>query len=131
MAEAILRRISGGALDVESAGLQPKSEIHPLARQAMKNLFDIDMTGQYPKPLSHFIGRHFDFVITVCDNAAAACPVWPGPTERLDWTVEDPAAVEGDEANRQRAFDAAAQQLLTRLRLWMSLPAVRRVIETH
>jgi arsenate reductase len=125
MAEAILRHMGNGAIDVESAGTLPQPEIHPMARRAIKKLFDLDMQGQYPKTLDRFLGQRFDYVITVCDRAAESCPVFPGDPERIHWSFEDPAAVTGDEDQRQRAFDATATQLLARVRLWTARPALR------
>lgn len=131
MAEAILRHVAKGAIDVESAGLLPQSDIHPLARRAAKSLLDLDMVGQYPKTVDRILGQHFDYVITVCDRAAESCPVFPGDLERIHWSVEDPAAVVGTDEERQRAFDATAKQLLSRIRLWLSLPAIQQRIEAH
>ena len=77
MAEAILRHVGKGALDVESAGTRPRPDIHPLARRAARTLLDLEMDGQHPKTLDRFRGRHFDYVITVCDHAAESCPYSP------------------------------------------------------
>ena len=126
MAEAILRHLSKDAIRVESAGTRPQPDIHPMAREAVRKLFDLDMAGQYPKTLDRFLGEQFDFVFTVCDRAAESCPMFPGDPERLHWSFEDPAGVSGTEEERQRAFDATAAELLTRIRLWMALPAVRQ-----
>ncbi len=125
MAEAILRHLSNGAIEVESAGTAPQPDIHPMARRSASTLLNLDMTGQHPKTLDRFLGQHFDYVITVCDRAAESCPVFPGAPERIHWSFEDPAAVVGTDDERQRAFDLVAQQLLSRLRLLLSLPAVR------
>ena len=125
MAESILRHLSGGRAAVESAGTRPQPEIHPLARRAVKTLLNLDMDGQFPKTLDRFLGQHFDYVITVCDQAAETCPVFPGTPERIHWSFEDPASVAGTDEVRRRAFDATARQLLSRLRLWLSLPAIQ------
>lgn len=128
LAEAILRDAGKGAIDVESAGTSPQPDIHPLARRAAKNLLGLDMAGQHPKTLDRFLGQHFDYVITVCDRAAESCPVFPGDPERIHWSLEDPAAATGTDEQKQRAFDATAKQLLSRIRLWLSLPALRERI---
>ena len=130
MAEAILRHVSGGRVDVDSAGTAPQPDIHPMARRAVKTLLDLDMAGQYPKTLDQFLDRTFDYVITVCDRAAETCPAFPGDPERIHWSFADPAAAKGTEAEQQRAFDATATQLLSRIRLWMSLPEVTRRVRT-
>ena len=125
MAEAILRHLSGGRIEVASAGTSPQPDIHPMARIAVNKLFGLEMAGQQPKPLAGFLQQQFDYVITVCDRAAEACPVFPGHPQRLHWSLADPASVHGSDEERQRAFDDTAKQLVTRIRLWLSLPNVR------
>jgi protein-tyrosine-phosphatase len=122
--EALLRHLSRGRIEVFSAGSQPRAEIHPLARQAVKALFGLDMAGQYPKTLDRFLGQPLDYLISVCDRADASCPVFPGDTERIRWSFEDPAAVEGDEEKKRRAFEQTARDMASRIRIWMSLPRV-------
>jgi protein-tyrosine-phosphatase len=122
--EALLRHMSRGDIKVMSAGSRPRSEIHPLARQALKDVFDLDMAGQYPKPLEKFLSERFDYIITVCDRAAESCPTFPEDPERIRWSFEDPAAVEGDNERKRRAFEQTARDMASRIRIWMSLPAV-------
>lgn len=129
MAETILRQMTRGRIDVCSAGTAPQSEIHPMARQAVRGLLNIEMEDQYPKDLRLFERDTFDYVITVCDRAAEQCPVFPGDPDRIHWGFEDPAAVEGSEQQRQRAFDLVAKQIAARVRVWMCLPGVRDAIE--
>lgn len=129
MAEAILRHVSRGRIDVESAGTVPQRDIQPMARRAVKTLLDLDMEGQNPKSLDRFLGRDFDYVITVCDRAAETCPVFPGDPGRIHWSFEDPAAARGTDEEKQRAFDTTAKRLLSRIRLWLSLPENRQRIE--
>jgi protein-tyrosine-phosphatase len=131
MAEAILRHLAHGAVEVASAGTLPKPEIHPMARRAVETLLGLDMIDQYPKSLDQFLHRDFDYVMTVCDRAAETCPIFPGDPERIHWSLEDPAAVTGTDEQRQRAFNNVAQQLLGRMRVWLSLPALRNRIESH
>jgi len=126
MAEALLRHASHGGVHVESAGSHPQPDIHPMARDAMQRLFQLNLDGQFPKQLDRFLGQHFDYVITVCDRAAESCPVFPDDPERIHWSFEDPAAVTGSDRDRQRAFDVTATQLFSRIRLWLSLPAIRQ-----
>jgi arsenate reductase len=128
MAEAIVRHVSRGAIEVFSAGTTPEAEIHPMARVAIRSLFNIEMTGQAPKSLDPFAGERFDYVFTVCDQAAQACPTFPGTSERIHWNFPDPVAVTGTDEERQRAFTTTATQLLTRIRLWLSLRDVARQI---
>jgi arsenate reductase len=129
MAETILRHVGKGAIQVESAGTLPQPDIHPMARRAAKKLLDLHMDGQFPKTLDRFLGQDFDYVITVCDRAAESCPLFPGDPERIHWSFEDPAAVVGTDDEKQRAFDATATRLLSRIRLWLSLPALRNRLE--
>jgi protein-tyrosine-phosphatase len=126
MAEALLRHLANGAIEVESAGSTPQPEIHEMARVAVGKLFALDMARQHPKPLANFLGQRFDYVITVCDRAAESCPVFPGAPERIHWSCDDPAAVVGSDTIKQRAFDVVAGELVRRIRLWLSLPAVSR-----
>ncbi len=131
MAEALLRHLAHDQVDVQSAGTVPQLDIHPMARRAVKTLLDLDMAGQFPKALDRFLHRDFDYVITVCDRAAETCPVFPGDPERIHWSFEDPAAVVGSDEQKQRAFDATATQLLSRIRLWLSLPGINKRIQAE
>ena len=123
MAEAILRHLTRGAVEVESAGSRPKPEIHPLAREAVRSLLGVEMDGQRPKPVEEFLSRKFDYVVTVCDRAAETCPSFPG-AEVIRWSLPDPAEAAGTDESKRRAFAASAKDLLQRIRLWLSLPAV-------
>jgi protein-tyrosine-phosphatase len=124
MAEAMLRDLTKGNIDVFSAGSEPRTEIHPLARRVMAERFYLDMAGQYPKPISQYLGQHFDYIIAVCNKAAEACPVFPGDPERINWFYDDPAKAEGSEEQRYRAFETVARQMMLRMRTWLELPAV-------
>jgi protein-tyrosine-phosphatase len=129
MAEAILRYVSKGSIDAHSAGTAPQPEIHPMAREAIRSLFHVEMDGQSAKSVDQFLGQHFDYVITVCDHAADACPVFPGQPKHIHWNFKDPAAVAGTDEERQRVFTTIASELLTRIRLWLALPEVSRLAE--
>jgi protein-tyrosine-phosphatase len=120
MAEAILRHVSSGRIDVASAGTHPKSDVHPMAREAVKRLLNVDMSGQFPKSVDRFVNQQFDYVITVCDDAAEACPVFPGATERLHWSYPDPVVFSGTDEQQQQAFDELARQMMGRMRAWLS-----------
>ena len=118
MAEAILRHLSRGEVEAFSAGNEP-TQLHPLAVLAMAQR-GIDIRGQRPKHLSQYLGRHFDYIITVCDLAREACPVFPGDPQQIHWSFPDPAAVEGAQA-RQRAFENVAAELTTRINFLLVL----------
>jgi arsenate reductase len=102
IAEAVLRRIGGTDFEVHSAGTEPKG-VNPLTLRVLADA-GIDWSAATSKSVQEFLGRPFDYVITVCDHARQACPVFPGMHERLHWGLEDPAEVEGSEADRLAAF---------------------------
>jgi protein-tyrosine-phosphatase len=128
MAEAILRHLTHGTVDVQSAGSDPRPEINPLAREAVRRILGRGMDGQRPKPVNGLVGQGFDFVITVCDRAAESCPAFPGAPEMIRWSLPDPAAADGSDETRRRAFDESAKDLMRRIRLWLALPGVARRI---
>jgi arsenate reductase len=124
MAEALLRSLSGAAIDVHSAGTHPQPEVHPMAKRTLASRYHLRGDDLFPKTMDRYVGQPFDYVITVCDRAAETCPVFPGAPERIHWSFPDPAAVTGTPDEQQRAFDTVAADLAGRLRLWLSLPAV-------
>lgn len=113
IAEGLLRRLSQGRIETFSAGTEP-SKVHPLAIAAM-DAEGIDIRGQRSKSLDEYLGQSFDYVITVCDRASESCPVFPGAPERIHWSIADPAAVEGSDERRLRAFHDALIDLRTRI----------------
>jgi arsenate reductase len=113
MAEGLLRHDGGAAFIVDSAGLKP-SFVRPEAIAAMREI-GIDISSHRSKSVDEFTGRPFDYVITVCDNANQNCPMFPAATNRLHWSIEDPAAVTGDEPTRLEAFRSARDNLRKRL----------------
>ena len=129
MAEALLRQLSKGRIDVFSAGSKPQLQVHPLAKETLEYRYGIDTASLVPKSMDRFLGDRFDYVITVCDRAAESCPAFPGDPERIHWSFEDPAAVQGENA-RRRAFASVANDLAGRLRVWMSLRTVHTRMET-
>jgi arsenate reductase len=76
----------------------------------------IDISGHRSKSVDEFAGQHFDYVITVCDNANERCPLFPAGTERLHWSFSDPAAVSGTDEVRLTAFRKVRDQILGRFR---------------
>lgn len=113
MAEGLLRHMGGDRFEVESAGVEP-SHVRPQAIEAMREI-GIDISGQHSKSVDEFAGQDFDYVITVCDNANERCPVFPGKTERIHWSFDDPAAAEGDEAARLAVFRRVRDEIEARL----------------
>ena len=102
MAEGLLRSFGGGRYEVLSAGTRP-SLVRPEAIVVMSEL-GIDLSGHRSKHVREFDGQHFDYVITVCDQANESCPIFPDDTERIHWSFPDPAATEGNETTRLAAF---------------------------
>jgi arsenate reductase len=114
MAEGLLRRDGGERFEVHSAGTRP-GHVRPEAVEAMREI-GIDISGQRSKSVDEFAGQKFDYVITVCDNARENCPVFPGRTKRLHWSFDDPAAAEGDAAERLSVFRRVRDEIRERLR---------------
>lgn len=114
MAEGLLRHDGGPAYKVFSAGTHP-SHVRPEAIAAMREV-DIDISGHRSKSAEEFAGHHFDYVITVCDNAKESCPVFADTTKRLHWSLDDPAAVQGSEEQRLAEFRRVRDQLREHLR---------------
>ena len=109
MAEGLLRHDAGDRFEVESAGTRP-SIVRPEAITAMREL-DIDISGHRSKHVHEFQGKHFDYVITVCDNAKESCPVFFGAAKRLHHSFEDPAALQGSEEERLALFRRVRDEL--------------------
>lgn len=118
MAEAICRELGGDRVESASAGTEV-TRVHPLAVREMAER-GIDIAGQRSKSMDEFAGEHFDYVVTVCDNARESCPIFPGDPERIHWSIPDPAAVEGEEAQRM-AFKRAADELTSRIRYLLAI----------
>ena len=114
MAEGILRSVGGDRFEVYSAGTKP-SFVRPEAIAVMAEI-GVDLAGHRSKHIREFDGQHFDYVITVCDNANESCPVFPADTERVHWSVPDPATVQGTDAERLAAFRRVRDILATTLR---------------
>jgi arsenate reductase (thioredoxin) len=121
MAEGLLRHDGGDGFDVVSAGTHP-TRLRPEAVAAMREV-GIDISDQWSKPVDAFVGREFDYVITVCDSARESCPVFPAKTQRIHWSIEDPAAVEGGDLARLAAFRQARDDLRSRIQRWIAREA--------
>ena len=114
IAEAVLGRIGGDDVAVFSAGTEPKG-VNPYTVQVLDEE-GIDWSNARSKSVQEFLGRPFDYVITVCDNARQTCPVFPGSHEALHWDLEDPAEVEGPDDRRLAAFRDTYRELDRRMR---------------
>ena len=120
--EYLLRRLGGERFQVFSAGAFPTGRVNPFAIQALKDLYNIDASDARSKSWEELNDVEFDFVVTVCDNARESCPVWPGQPIVAHWSSPDPAAVEGSDEDKYRAFKEVAFQINRRLQLFTSLP---------
>lgn len=123
LAEALMNQLGGGKFRAFSAGSQPKGQVHPMALSVLNDL-GFDTQGMRSKSWDEFAGPDapvFDFIFTVCDNAAGeTCPIWPGHPMTGHWGIEDPAAVEG--AGQRPAFLEALRYLQNRISLFLALP---------
>lgn len=123
LGEAIMNKLGEGRFRAYSAGSQPKGAVHPMALSVLQGL-GYDTSGFRSKSWDEFSGPsvpEFDFIFTVCDNAAGeSCPVWIGHPTSAHWGIEDPAAVEGD--GQREAFMDALRYLTRRIELFLTLP---------
>jgi arsenate reductase len=105
MAEGLFRAALGPGWEVCSAGARP-SRVRPEAIEVMGEI-GIDLSGHRSKATDEFLGQEFDYIVTVCDNARDACPVFPGKAERIHWSLPDPEGLDG--------FRAVRDQLASRI----------------
>src|SRR5262245_55282594 len=114
MAEAMVNAWRGDRWHAFSAGIQPAAEVHPKALQALAEvgLYPVDA---HPKQAIEFLGVPFDLVITVCDDAAENCPIWPGQERRMHIGFVDPAEAIGDEAQVMAVFRHVRDDIAERL----------------
>lgn len=125
LAESLLNHWGKGKFRGFSAGSFPKGQVHPISVALLKQL-NLPTQELRSKSWDEFAAPgapSLDFVITVCDNAAGeVCPAWPGKPVTAHWGVPDPAAVEGTDAQKWEAFQAALRQLQDRIKLFIGLP---------
>lgn len=121
IAETLLNRKGRGRFIAESAGSQPAERVNPYAIDVLRE-GGIEWQGHPPRGLDGLDCKPWDFVITVCDNAREACPVFPGQPILSHWGMPDPAAVEGDDSARRAAFLDALTLISRRIELLLALP---------
>jgi arsenate reductase len=111
MAEELLRDLAGDHFEVFSAGIG----VRRVGREAISVMAEIgmDISSQESKTLERYLGEPFDLVITVCDDANEACPVFPGASKRLHWFFPDPSRAEGE--RRLAAFRQVRDQIRFRI----------------
>jgi arsenate reductase len=113
MAEGLLRHLAGDRFEIMSAGTEATS-VRPEAIRAMADL-GVDISGQSSKTLERYLGEPFDYVVTVCDDANEACPVFPGAENRLHWSIQDPSRAEGSDEERLEVFRKARDEIQARI----------------
>jgi len=109
MAEGWLRTAGRDRFEVHSAGSYPSGEVHPQAIAAMAEL-GIDLSGHTTKSINHFLEQSFDYILTVCEQAAEACPFFPGEGQRLHRNFYDPAAAPPE--NQPAVFRQVRDQIV-------------------
>jgi arsenate reductase len=123
MAESILNAKGKGRFEALSAGSRPAARVNPHALETLRE-FNIPWAGHEPRGIDGLLGEHWDYVITVCDRAKEACPVFPGKPALAHWSIPDPAEVAGDAATKRVAFRDAFLELSRRIDLLLALPAL-------
>src|SRR5688500_3727174 len=113
MAEALLKKEGGAAFEVFSAGTHPKG-LNPFTSKVLEQA-SLDYTDFRSKSIDEFAGQQFDYVITVCDQAAEECPVFPGEVHRIHWSFPDPAGVAGTDVEKLAAFQTTLREMRQRI----------------
>ncbi len=125
LAEYLLREKGRGRFEVFSAGSRPTGRVNPLAIRVLHERYQLDASAARSKSAEEFRGVPLDFVLTVCDHAREACPVWPGVPVLAHWGPPDPAAVTGTPEQQYWAFVQVASQIARRAELFCALPPSR------
>ena len=113
MAEGLLRYLGGDRFEVFSAGTEA-THVRPLAIKAMAEL-GIDISQQQSKTLERYLNEPFDDVITVCDTAAEACPIFPSAAHRRHWSLQDPSQATGSEAEQLAVYRHVRDEIQARI----------------
>jgi arsenate reductase (thioredoxin) len=113
IAEGMLRNLAEGRFEVHSAGTEA-TRLRPQAMKVMDEI-GIDISQQESKTLDRYLGEPFDYVITVCDEANEACPIFPGAKNRLHWSLEDPSQATGSEEERLAVFRRVRDEIRERI----------------
>jgi arsenate reductase len=117
MAEGFLRAKAGNRFEVASAGTEA-TRVHPLAVRAMSEV-GIDLGAHTSKTVDDVRGQGWDYVITVCDAANEACPIFPGKTQRVHWSFPDPSQAAGTDEQRLAVFRHVRDDIAVRLDDWI------------
>ncbi|HEV8242092.1 MAG TPA: arsenate reductase ArsC [Thermoanaerobaculia bacterium] len=122
LAELLLRHLEPVRFEVASAGSNPRGSVNPLALEVLQRDYGLDTSSARSKSWTELDGTDFDVVITLCDDARETCPIWPGQPIVAHWGMPDPAAGEGADDEKRKAFRDTARELYRRLDLLRKLP---------
>jgi len=121
MAHTVLAAMGGDRFRVSSAGSEPAARVNPLAIETLR-ANGLEWEERTPRSVADVESERWDLVITVCDRAREACPIFPGQPMVAHWGMPDPAAVHGSDAERRRAFHDAFALIRRRIELLLALP---------
>jgi len=119
LAEALFRELGGARVAVESAGSRPEGTVNPHTIAVLDEA-GIEHGWARSKSMSEFLDREFDHVLTVCDDAAEACPVFPGPAARTHWSIPDPARATGTDDEVMAVYRATMADLRGRIAAFLA-----------
>ena len=117
MAEGLLRNLGNDKLEIYSAGIEP-TEVSPNAMKVMREI-GVNMSNHYAKHIDEYVGQGFDYVITVCDEAAERCPFFLGKTTRLHWPFEDPSKFAGTDDEILARFRKVRDAIKEKAAQWL------------
>ncbi len=121
MAEELLRKMEGDRFEVQSAGIEP-GILNPIVVQAL-NAEGIDIAGKQTKAVFDLFkqGKRYSYVIAVCDAAnAERCPVFPGVTQRIQWSFTDPSKFEGTDEEKLSKVCQVKEEIRAQLKIWIA-----------
>jgi ArsR family transcriptional regulator, arsenate/arsenite/antimonite-responsive transcriptional repressor / arsenate reductase (thioredoxin) len=117
IAQALVEHLSEHTIEAVSAGSSPR-RLHPNAVRVMRER-GIDISGRRPKHLHTLSRQRFDYIISLCDRVGEVCPEFPGKPETIHWSIPDPAAEPGSDAETYAAFELTAADLESRIRFFL------------
>ena len=119
MAEGFLRAFAGDRFEVFSAGTEA-TEVRPMAIEVMHEQ-GVDISGHESKTLHRYLDQPFDWVVTLCDQAREACPVFPGAEQTAHWGFDDPSVATGNDEERRQVYRRVAREVATRVRQFITV----------
>ena len=120
MAEELLRKMAGDRFEVESAGFEP-GKLNPIVVESLKE-DGIDITGKQTKAVFDLFkkGKHYSYVITVCDESnAERCPIFPGLCQRVHWSFTDPSKFQGTDKEKLVMVRAVKEEIRAQIKEWL------------